>query len=66
MVTQDEFRLRRIALGSQMSNNSVAIVAANHEILRNGDAHYRFRQSSNFYYLTGFEEPDAVMVLVKN
>src|SRR5437773_3190653 len=30
---------------------------------RNGDSHYRFRQDSDFYYLTGYEEPDALLVL---
>jgi Xaa-Pro aminopeptidase len=40
-----------------------AIFAAGHETLRNGDVEHEYRQPSTFYYLTGFEEPDAVAVL---
>ncbi len=34
------------------------------EILRNGDVHYTYRQDSNFKYLTGFDEPEAILVCV--
>jgi len=40
-----------------------AVFAGGHEVLRNGDVHYEFRQTSTFHYLTGFDEPDAVAVL---
>ena len=40
-----------------------AVFASGHEARRNGDVDYEFRQPSTFYYLTGFEEPDAVTVL---
>ena len=40
-----------------------AIFASGHEARRNGDVDYEFRQPSTFYYLTGFEEPDAVALL---
>ena len=40
-----------------------AVFAGGREMLRNGDVHYEFRQRSDFHYLTGFEEPDAVAVL---
>lgn len=43
--------------------NSVAVIPANPEFLRNNDVTYKFRQDSNFYYLTGFNEPDAIAVL---
>lgn len=33
------------------------------EVVRNDDSHYPFRQDSNFFYLTGFDEPGAVLVL---
>lgn len=42
---------------------SVAIVFGGNEVRRNGDAHYPFRQDSDFYYLTGFTEPNAVLVI---
>ncbi len=40
-----------------------AVFASGHEANRNGDVDYEFRQPSTFYYLTGFEEPEAVAVL---
>lgn len=63
MVTQQEYLARRKKLAQQLPEGSIALVAAAHEALRNGDAHYRFRQDSNFYYLTGFNEPDALFLL---
>ena len=64
MITQQEYQSRRNKLAQQLPEGSIAIVPAAHELLRNGDAHYRFRQDSNFYYLTGFNEPDALLVLI--
>lgn len=42
---------------------SVAIIFGNTEVPRNADTHYPFRQDSDFFYLTGFNEPNAVLVL---
>jgi len=64
MITQQEYQLRREQLAQKLSDGSVAIIPAGQEGLRNGDAHYRFRQDSNFYYLTGFNEPDAILIIV--
>ena len=47
----------------RMDPNSVAIIPSARETTRSNDTHYRFRQDSDFYYLTGFEEPDAIAVL---
>lgn len=63
MITQNEYLTRRKKLAEQLAQDSIAIIPAAHEVLRNGDAHYRFRQDSNFYYLTGFNEPDALLVI---
>lgn len=41
----------------------VFIFPANEEFLRNPDVHYPFRQESNFYYLSGFEEPESFLVI---
>ena len=65
MLDKQEYQKRRELVISQMQPNSIAIVTANREIKRNGDANYRFRQDSYFSYLTGFEEPDAVLILLK-
>ena len=47
----------------RMDQKSVAIVPAAHEATRSNDTQYRFRQDSDFYYLTGFEEPEAIAVI---
>lgn len=64
MITQIEFQARRQKLAKQLPPDSVAFIPAAQELLRNGDSHYRFRQDSNFYYLTGFNEPDALLVII--
>jgi len=43
--------------------DGLAVIPANREVKRNADTDYEFRQSSDFFYLTGFDEPDAVAVL---
>jgi Xaa-Pro aminopeptidase len=47
----------------RMHPRSVAIIPAAREATRSNDTNYRFRQDSDFFYLTGFEEPDAIAVL---
>ncbi|MEP6912314.1 MAG: Xaa-Pro aminopeptidase [bacterium] len=47
----------------RMDQKSVAIIPAAHEATRSNDTQYRFRQDSDFYYLTGFEEPEAIAVI---
>src|SRR5688500_18026519 len=47
----------------RMAPNSVAIIPGAREATRSNDTHYRFRQDSDFFYLTGFEEPDAIAVV---
>ena len=48
-----------------MEDNSVAIIPAAHESTRSYDTEYKFRQDSDFWYLTGFPEPDAIAVITK-
>ena len=64
LLPRKEFVARRTRLMQMMEPNSIAIIPAAHEILRNNDTHFPFRQDSDFYYLTGFNEPDAVAVLI--
>lgn len=47
----------------QMAPNSVAIIPGAREVRRNGDTDYEFRQDSDFFFLTGIDEPDCVAVL---
>lgn len=63
-ISQPGFARRRQALMAQMEPNSVAIIPSAQEVSRNRDVEYPFRQHSDFYYLTGFNEPDALLVLV--
>lgn len=58
-----EYAARRARLLAAIGPDSVAIVPSAREVIRNRDAHYRFRQDSDFLYLTGFNEPDAMLVL---
>ncbi|MBK6749350.1 MAG: aminopeptidase P N-terminal domain-containing protein [Acidobacteria bacterium] len=46
-----------------MDENSIAIIPAAHEAVRSYDTEYKFRQDSDFWYLTGFPEPDAIAVI---
>lgn len=59
-----EFKRRRRQLMTMMGAGSVAILPTSVEAVRNRDVHHPFRPDSDFYYLTGFAEPEAVMVLV--
>lgn len=63
-IDPKEFARRRQALMDDMQANSIAIIPSASEVIRNHDVHYPFRQDSNFYYLTGFDEPNAVAVLI--
>jgi Xaa-Pro aminopeptidase len=47
-----------------MGADSIAIIPAARAYKRNGDTEHPYRQSSDFYYLSGFEEPESVIVLI--
>ncbi|MCZ6667910.1 MAG: Xaa-Pro aminopeptidase [Gammaproteobacteria bacterium] len=63
-MKQSEFKRRRTELMKMMGKNTIAILPAASLLTRNRDADFPFRQDSDFLYLTGFNEPDAVMVLM--
>ena len=63
MINPDTFARRRARLVSQMGSG-IAVISTAPERVRNGDAHYPYRFDSHFYYLTGFDEPEAVLVLI--
>ena len=56
------YRQRRERLLEQM-RRGIAVIPTAEEVARNGDTHYAYRHDSSFYYLTGFAEPEAVLVL---
>ena len=63
-ISKQEFARRRKNLMALMEPGSIAIVPAAKMVSRNSDTEYPFRQDSDFYYLSGFNEPDAVLVLM--
>ena len=67
-VNNEKFKKRRIILKKNLQQITAgkpftAILYSGDEIKRNGDVSYPFRCNSNFYYLTGFNEPNAWMVI---
>ena len=59
-----DYAARRARLAAQMQPGAVAVLPTAPEVLRNGDSDYPYRHDSSFYYLTGFTEPESVLVLV--
>lgn len=59
-----DYRQRRMELMRRMGEGAVAIFPSAPERVRNNDAFYPYRQDSDFHYLTGFGEPDSVLLLV--
>jgi Xaa-Pro aminopeptidase len=64
MISQSEFSRRRKQLMRLMGKGSIAIVPTMPEMVRNRDVEFPYRADSDFYYLTGFSEPEAVAVLI--
>ncbi|WP_144392689.1 Xaa-Pro aminopeptidase [Pleionea sediminis] len=64
MINKQEFARRRQNLMQTMEDGSIAIVASAQELVRSRDTHFMFRQDSDFHYLTGFPEPNAVLALI--
>jgi Xaa-Pro aminopeptidase len=54
---------RQVAISSRLQEGEALLIfAANHKI-RNRDVEYKFRQDSDYYYLTGIEEPDGILFI---
>ncbi|WP_033575839.1 Xaa-Pro aminopeptidase [Dickeya chrysanthemi] len=65
-MNQQEYLRRRLALLDKMVPGSAAILFAAPEAQRNADSEYPYRQSSDFWYFTGFNEPEAALLLIKS
>ena len=65
MIKETEYKKRRNKLLKKLSNNSIAVVFSSEYKVRSNDTEYPYRQDSNFYYLTGFKEDNAVLVILK-
>lgn len=63
-ISRQEFARRRRALMAEMEENSIAILPAAPERTRNRDVEHPYRQDSDFWYLSGFPESEAVMALI--
>ncbi len=63
-MTNKEFAKRRKRLLSSMGPESIAVIPASPERQRNRDVDHPYRPDSDFFYLTGFPEPEAVAVLI--
>ena len=62
MIESREFARRRQQLMRIVGSDGICIVPAAPERVRNNDSHYPYRQDSDFHYLTGFPEPEALLV----
>ncbi|WP_104735891.1 aminopeptidase P N-terminal domain-containing protein [Hanstruepera ponticola] len=65
-LSADFHKERRAALRAKMADNSVAVFFANPVRNRANDVDYVYHQDPNFYYLTGYKEPHAVLVVFKD
>ena len=66
VISSQEYSRRRQALLATMQPGSAALIFAAPEVTRSADSEYPYRQSSDFWYFTGFNEPEAVLVLIKS
>jgi Xaa-Pro aminopeptidase len=60
-----DFSTHRANFFDKMKPNSIAFFGAANEVTRSNDTEYAFCQNKHFYYLTGFNEPDALLLLLK-
>src|SRR2546430_5813107 len=58
----EPFADRRLRFAAALGD-AIAVVPGAQEVRRNGDVNYEFRQNSDFFFLTGFDEPDAVALI---
>ncbi|KKW49667.1 proline aminopeptidase P II [Pantoea ananatis] len=65
-MSLETFQQRRQALLAKMVPGSAALIFAAPEVTRSNDSEFPFRQNSDFWYFTGFNEPEALLVLIKS
>lgn len=63
MIKMAEYARRRKELMQKIGSDGIVILSAAPSVARNHYHEYPYRQNSDFYYLTGFKEPDAVLIL---
>ncbi len=62
-IVRQHFGLRRKKLAEQLADG-ILILATAQQQTRNADTHYNYRWDSNFHYLTGFKEPNAILLMI--
>lgn len=65
-ITAQEYADRRTRLAAKLPDKAIAIVAASDIQFRSGSVFYEFHQDPDFFYLTGFAEPEALAVIGKD
>ncbi len=65
-MNQQQFHTRRQTLLAKMAPASAAVIFSAPEMKRSTNCNYPYRQNSDFWYLTGLSEPEAVLVLIKS
>ena len=64
MIKQNEFQRRRKHLLQMAGEDAIVMLCGANDRIRNNDVYYPYRQDSDFFYLTGFSEPEAVMLMI--
>ena len=64
MIETKELKNRRKRLMDMIGSDSIAILPTSSVVVRNRDVEFPFRPDSDFFYLTGYPEPEAVLVLI--
>ena len=65
MISEKEYRNRRVKLAKSLKNNSITLLYSATYQQRSNDTEYPFRQNSNFYYLSGFKEDKSILIIIK-
>lgn len=63
-VSKQVYQARRQKLMSQLGGNTIAVIRSGELVTRNNDCDYEFRPHSSFFYLTGFNEPSATLIIL--
>ena len=66
MITKEEYAIRRNKLFNLLDDNSVTILFSGLGRKKSGDENYDFVPNKNFYYLTGIEQENSILMLLKN
>lgn len=65
-IDPELFKINRLKLEKKLKPNALAIVHSNHEMPRNGDQNFPYRQNSDMFYLTGLDQEKCILTLFPN